>query len=243
MDNLTSEQIYAYLDGKLSGEELLAFEQLMEQQADIRLAVEQALQTKVAAYQEGRRVEKEKLNARWATEDSSANIRNLSLWKVAVAAGIALLLLFALFQFSSESNQGQEMFLAFYEQPVSLSPRNVQELPQLPGAHALFHEEKYEEAAEEYIRLLDGAPAELQDEIRFYLGISSLQLDQLPEAISAFNSLSSSYFGGAGAWYKALVYVKQESWQEAKETCEDILASRDDTYHQQARELLEQLPN
>ncbi|WP_111685542.1 tetratricopeptide repeat protein [Winogradskyella tangerina] len=130
----------------------------------------------------------------------------------------ASIVIFLGFQFFFNQNITSE---ALYNDYVNLDglpsfvSRNDTE-NKLSEAQKLFQDEKYEEALIIFESELNSAEA--KGNVLIYQGISQIQLKRYSEAEITFNTLINSDLIDAekGYWYKALLYLKQDKVDDAR---------------------------
>ncbi|WP_299216839.1 tetratricopeptide repeat protein [uncultured Aquimarina sp.] len=159
--------------------------------------------------------------------------------------GIAVVLfLIGLTIFSPFKTSTEELYANYLDvsELPSLVDRGNSEQKALIQAQKLFE-------AREYNQSLDILEKELSTvqknkaTIYLYMGISQMELGQFVKAEISFNTLIESKFIDApkGTWYKALLYIKQNNIEKAKELLSEIAKYPNNYKSKEASELLDKL--
>ncbi|WP_109301938.1 tol-pal system YbgF family protein [Aquimarina sp. AU474] len=167
---------------------------------------------------------------------------NRSWWSYAGIAAVALII--GVTVFLSSNTSSQELYANYI---------NLSELPSLVERgktdHKIFIKAQKAFETKQYDKVL-GILANDLDTIQnnkatiyLYIGISQMELGKFNEAEKTFTRLTKSNLIDApkGKWYMALLFLKQNNTAKAKEILREIMASKNNYKHDQAKELLELL--
>ncbi|WP_405206779.1 hypothetical protein [Aquimarina sp. LLG6339-5] len=177
------------------------------------------------------------------TEYQNIQKKKPRLWFLYSGAAIILLLI-GITIFSPFKDSPQELYVSYLDvsELPSLVDRGSSEQKSLIQAQKLFE-------AKEYSQSLDILEKELSTmqknkaTIYLYTGISQMELGQFTKAEISFNALIESKLIDApkGTWFKALLFVKQNDIEKAKELLSEIAQSSNNYKSKEASELLDQL--
>lgn len=108
----------------------------------------------------------------------------------------------------------------------------------LKQAQEAFNNKKYEQAIPLFQKVLTEYK---RPEIELYYGISLLEVNKTSEAATVFNELKNgkSVYKEDAIWYLALVYLKQEKYEECKSYLKKI--TKDSEKYSKAQRLLNDL--
>ncbi|MEL7534711.1 MAG: hypothetical protein AAFN10_25615 [Bacteroidota bacterium] len=240
-----NQRIEQYLAGKLSPEELAAFEKELDMNEDLKNAITLEIATRTGAFAAGIKDQKEQLHARFyelkSEEAKIVPARRRMLYAGAIAAAIVLLVSFFVFVPRTPSS-GPELFAANYERPLASVMRGEDGMEAYKAAQIAYAEGDFAKAVIHYEAALQNALLPSMDEARFYLAIAQMELGQNEAASQNFKQLSdSSDYRQMGAWYDALLSLKTEQLEEAKAKLAAIAQSQGNFYQSQAQKLLSEL--
>lgn len=173
-----------------------------------------------------------KLNAQ---QEEVETKKPFSFYKFAIAASVALLLGFFVFnQFSSDPSYSD---FANYDQ-ISLTVRGTNDTL-LKEAETAFNTKNYEEAELLFNQILE------QDsnntEVQLYKSITLIETNQFTEADELLKGLSkgNSIYKNKAKWYLALSKLKQDNFEACKNELKNISEDAED--YEQAQKLLNKL--
>ncbi|MFD2562485.1 tetratricopeptide repeat protein [Aquimarina rubra] len=179
------------------------------------------------------------VNYEYQLKQNSGNQSWLLYTGIAVILFVIGLTIFSPFKASPE-----ELYVSYLDvsELPSLVDRGNSEQKSLIQAQKLFE-------AREYRQSLDILEKELsimqknQATIYLYTGISQMELGQFNKAEISFNALIESKLIDApkGKWFKALLFLKQNSIEKAKELLSEIAKYPNNYKSKEASELLDQL--
>ncbi|MBW1298736.1 hypothetical protein [Aquimarina litoralis] len=169
--------------------------------------------------------------------------RSKSSWIYAIAATIAILIgtyIFSLYNTTSY----QELYanyLSISDLP-SLVDRGKTNKQPLIEAQKLFENKKYKETLEILTKEINTIEKD-KATVYLYISISQMELNQFEDAEKTFDLLINSKLLDApkGTWYKALLFIKQNRIEKAKELLNEIAKSSTNYKSQEALQLLEEL--
>ncbi|HIC32524.1 MAG TPA: tetratricopeptide repeat protein [Flavobacteriaceae bacterium] len=173
-----------------------------------------------------------KLNAQQEEVESK---KTFSFYKLAIAASVALLLGFFVFnQFSGDPSYSD---FANYDQ-ISLTVRGENDAL-LKDAETAFNTKNYEDAELLFNQILEEDSSNI--EIQLYKSISLVETNQFSEADELLNGISegNSIYKNKAMWYLALSKLKQEDFEACKTVLKNIPEDTED--YKQAQKLLNKL--
>lgn len=231
MSEMNYEMISQYLDGALSGEELLAFEAQLNADAELAAEVqlqrtirnEMMLQSRTAAEEAALKESLQQLT-RKHFETNAAPIRRISRWwYLAATAAAAALLLFIFKPFAKTAFDGQKEYAYYSRQREDLFvvQRGDPADSILLEAADLYNRHDYSSALPLLLQSLNARPADVQLEIA--AGFSYLQTGNTQKADSLFDRIAAgnSVYKYEAVWYKALGLLKADK----KDDCAALLRS------------------
>lgn len=239
------QQIEDFLMGTLSEQETKTFEKEMNQDAELKAAVEAALLSKVAIFKEGREEEVAKVLAQIPEHPRKATSNIWSYRWYAAAAVIVLLFVSYLFFPQTQRLGTQEIFAMYYEKQAAPQAKNSAVEDLLLAGHKNYNEANYSEAIglyEAYLQqtLEDSTklltPSQLFS-IYLYKGLSYTELDEYAEAIREFEQVDPKT--ESVEWYLALAYLQAGENQKARRIFQDIAQRSSHYKKQEVIEILE----
>lgn len=236
------EQIEKYLSGKMSTEEVQAYEtELLENKA---LRDEVALHRHLA-----------KASAEHDVIDFRASVKSIikneteqktrkqpSQWNfIRIAASISIILLTGIVvnHFFLDKASSQQLFASYYEPYKDLvSGRSNENKEDAISKAMMFYNQADYAQAETYFKQIDISNKPL---LSLYQGICYLNLNDFKNAHDTFSDASEkdNLFSSELKWYNALTYLKEENKSQAKVILEEIInAPSNSGYKQKAQTLL-----
>lgn len=245
MDDLY-DKIERYLQQDLKGDELEAFERQLRTDPDLATEVQLLKDVKNGIAGKIRFEETktdwnanlEKLGSEFF-DQPPATAKTIPIWRrpvvavIAMAAAVALLLM--LWQPWQPS-----LYDRYARHPVlALSERSAGNALDMVTMENAFNTRQYEQAASLLENYLITDPDD--PEIRLFLGISYLELEQFDRALPVFTALheGNSAFKDLGTWYLALTHLRQGQRQEATGYLQQIPPASDQ--YPRAQDLLRDL--
>ncbi len=243
MTNNLDQQIEDYLNQKLSTSEMLSFEKKLIEDPELAAMVKD-----LKAIEQG-------LNAvgmddftkdlkQWEQELKAQS--QPSSWQryLAVAAVVTLVIVPAIYFFTSQKPTSEELFLSYYqpyqEMITSRGHSNDSLAILLADGMEAYSRGAYQVCSE----LLESYMQKRPDDHRvaLYLGIAQLEINQQALAESNFQrAQQDSNFKQQAQWYQALSYLKFEDSEKARDMLNSIIASKNHYRRTQAQRLLDQL--
>ncbi len=243
------QNIEKYVNGDLSGQELVDFEKRLEEDDSLAEEVKLFRQVKESISDQLVHEQDEESLKGTLTEIGSqffeekkkeATIRPLFrrflLPATGIAAAILLLIIVRPFQGSLYNQFGQMPTAAFIEQG------NAQEANLLQAQQA-FNQKDYQAAKDVFQQYLTRESNKDDVEIQFFLGLSHLELEEYAQAESIFQSLheGNSAYKNEGTWYLALNFLKQKNRVKCREYLELIPEAT--SHYDEAQILLRKIRN
>jgi hypothetical protein len=227
-----------YLQGEMTVEDKLVFEQQLKDQADLAMAFETYkglhlhLENKFGQANELKAF-KDNLKGISKTHFKKSKVIAFKPWYYAVAASVAVL--FGLFFLNQNSNPTFED----YNQPeTAFFTERGETNDNLKLAQDAFNEKKYKEAIPLFETILK---TDTSAEIQYFYGIALLEENRLPEAEAVFETLrtGNSIYKNKAIWSLALSKLKQKDYK----SCKELLSTIPEDYegNDQVDALLEEL--
>ncbi|WP_397363755.1 tetratricopeptide repeat protein [Olleya sp. R77988] len=239
-----------YLSGNLSAEEIAKFEnkintdEAFKQAFTIYKDLSANLEHEIANHENTTsfKANLESISNKYFNKENSetktvTTKKTFSLYKFAVAASIALLMGFFVYnQFSGGANYTDFNNHGTLDFGVRGEEGNVGLLIKTTKA---FNNKEYEKAKEYLEELLQDDPENV--EYNFYYAITNIELDAFEKAETTLNSIKEgdSAYNNRATWYLALSKLKQDKKAECLALLRQIPEDADD-YHQ-VKKLLEEL--
>lgn len=229
-----------FLDGQLSNEERLDFEERLKKDLDFQNDFEMYKET--SAYLKNKFDPetisfKENINTISNNYFSNSNkkekrVVKLETWYYA-AASIVVLLGFWFFMQNSNpqySDYNTHEMAAFVERAESNSDIKM--------AEVAFNSKNYKEASLYLEKILKNNPS---SEFQYFYAISLLEQNQFLKAETQLDTLkrSNTIYKEKALWYLALSKLKQEKWEECKSYLNQIPETSED--YEKAQQLLDKL--
>lgn len=234
MSDINYEMIDQYLEGELSGDALLAFEQ--EIKTNPALAKEVELYRKINEEMSGH-FEKDKEEQALTDNLKKLNeqhfkkqpgkLRSINKWWYAgIAAAAAVVLLFVIRPFAGSSFNNEELY-ADNMNGVEALPGGQRGGPDdklLIKASELYNQKDYVQALPLLKEILSNKPEETL--LKLAAGICYLQTDKIDTALIIFNEIvnGTSVFKNEAIWYKALAALKQNRLDDCFQLLESLPA-------------------
>lgn len=178
----------------------------------------------------------------------AARIRRMPWRFFAVAAAILALMVAVVWVFSGTSPSGR-LFAEYYEtyeDDLSVQMRNggnarAPEKQLLSGGLEAYISKSYSES----IALLQPFVLDNPDHLvaRYYLGLSYMEEENWTEAETQLTAVRSAHleYWEESTWYLALLYIKTDRKDEAREALQSLISARSGRYYEKAEKLLSKL--
>lgn len=239
-----------YLDGLLSADETKQLEQRLSEDAELKQELELLRQTRAfGAYQAQHGAGDEalaqtlgKLGKQYFTDTSAAEPTPGSVWRrrllFLAAASAVILLILVVPRFFNRGDLFEE-YAGYPAAGFALKSAGTSDAQTLADAEERFNRKDYSGAATALRTFLSAHPNE--PEQRFYLGLCLLKQDQVGEAKTIFQALSTggTTYAGDGRWYLALAFLKEGDLQSSKNVLQSI--PEQDPYREKAAQLLQKI--
>ncbi|PZX93875.1 tetratricopeptide repeat protein [Flavobacterium aquariorum] len=207
-----------YLQGEMTVEDQLAFEQQLKDQPDLAMAFE--TYKEMHLHLENKFGQTDELNAfkknlkgisKEHFKKSKPKVIALRPWYYVVAASVAVL--FGLFFLNQNSNPTFED----YNQPeTAFFTERGEANSNLKLAQDAFNAKRYKEAISFFETILK---VDKSAEIQYFYGVALLEENKLPEAETVFAALKTgnSIYKNKAIWSLALTKLKQKDYKACKE--------------------------
>ncbi|WP_271393324.1 tetratricopeptide repeat protein [Aequorivita sinensis] len=244
MESEAHELFVAYLEKKLSSSERETFERKLNEDSkfeaeflefkNIYIILENRLSPERATVLETIKQANSNFNYEPSKVTTEKKVIKFKPWKYGIAASI--LLAIGIFIFNNFSKPTYSDFAAW--ETISLTVRSdVDESTK--NAEVAFNSADYSKALIYFNELLKVEPNNLQ--LQYYKSVALIELSEYDEADSLLKKISesNSVYASKAKWIKALSYLKQKRYKEAKEVANSITPS--DPEYQKAQKLLSKL--
>ncbi len=266
--NALEKEIELYLDGEMTPEQKIAFEEKIntdpQLQKDVITYQEMyamyndtdwnttdiaTKNEKVITYQDFLKSEKGKALANsiknvgntYFQEESTSGIKKWILYGMSIAA-IFVIGFFVIYQ-SSTAASTENLYAEYknWDDLPSLTLRNNNTA--LARAEKLFKQQNYQEALAIFLEHQPVGTKNLNPQITLYTGITQLELDQNETAIKTFKQLlnSNTLDAQKANWYLALTYLKMGNIEKTKEMLQIIIEDPKNDQYQEAKDLINEL--
>lgn len=229
-----------YLNGDLSGEELLAFEKQLKEDKTLQQRLKTLGNLKEGIVQAGRKDLHSEIK-QWE-ENELPIARTIPIWKRSWTMGIAAVLVIGItaIMLWPQSENSNELFKAYFEPyPNVIMPTvrggEVNEPSTVQKAYRAYDEGNYTEAVQFFENL------EVKDDgSLFYLGNSYLAIHETENAIQVLEKLvnEQSQFDEEAKWFLGLAYLKIGDNAMARDTFGKIKSER---YQNKINNILKQI--
>lgn len=244
MESEAHELFVAYLEKELSSSERETFERKLNEDSkfeaeflefkNIYIILENRLSPERATVLETIKQANSNFNYKPSKVTTEKKVIKFKPWKYGIAASI--LLAIGIFIFNNFSKPTYSDFAA--RETISLTVRSdVDETTK--NAEVAFNSADYSKALIYFNELLKVEPNNLQ--LQYYKSVALIELSEYDEADSLLKKISesNSVYASKAKWIKALSYLKQKRYKEAKEVANSITPS--DPEYQKAQKLLSKL--
>ena len=235
--------IERYLEGELSGQELVEFETAMDSDQQIKLAVEEHLKSLVLAKAMGEEQWRERMKKQLAEKPVSDTV---FLWppylKYIAAAAIVLLLVIGGLWMSQNGKKPdlEEWLTTHLETPAAPELMSTDQDSLLAATYYAYNQGNYEEALASFPVLLPNYTGGQLRELLFFEGMSHFKLQQYPEARQNFEKIDRGAFQETALWYTSISYLKEGNIEAAKPVLQSLIDNNTFSFYRSlAKELLD----
>ncbi len=249
----TQEIIDQYLNKKLRGEQLEAFESRLNSDADFKKEIELQAYIHRGANKLGedemrsklKKIRREVLKSdeKRSTETKvvplarKKKIRSILRWSTAAAIALAVGAL--IYMLTTYQNMSNVDLYASYYQPYAeeITVRDAGAVTQISQAIQLYKDKKYQEALPVFKQLLIAEPDNA--ELQLVIGICQLELDNFDKASQTFSSVTNPLYKDQAQWYLAMTFLKQSDLGSASTILDSI--QEGEFKYQEAQEILKEM--
>ena len=237
IDQKLFERIEAYLDGRMDGEEQLAFEIKIKAESQLKKEVELERTLRDSVEAGAIRDQLDGLHEEFfAAEQGSGSTTGMSPWKI--AAGIAIILGIGALLFNS-SAQEDTLFAEYATVDPGLPvPMSATDSYDFHDAMVDYKSGDYARAIQTWSRLQ--LSDEDSDTLAYYIGAAHFNNAAFELAIPYFNAVSEmneSSFGDKALWYLGLSYLKLDRINDFK----TLTPNKGSEYSKRLEEIKERL--
>ncbi|MBN2519711.1 MAG: tetratricopeptide repeat protein [Bacteroidales bacterium] len=242
-----SEFIERYLDGEMTGHELIWFEKELD--ANDQLQSELHLRKKVGnAIADHRLIDfRKELDEAYALYQEStgvAHTRPKRLFQVAGVMSVALLAVFLVLNLTMKNVNNQRLFDKYYEPyeaNMTFRAADVDMNATLKTAMQYYENKNFTEALKLFEQILQSDPGRVG--LNFYSGISRMEMKEYESAGTSFNKVVDDKYNlyiEQAEWYLSLCYIVTGQDEKALELLEGIVTNKKYNY-KEARKLMRRL--
>ncbi len=239
------DKIEQYFQGQLSPTERLAFEQELANDRQLSEALASYRTSELAIKAAARQQLRSKAAEAFANQTRPAG-RTVLFQRLAVAAGVALLLAAGFWWINADGGQpsSEQLFAQYYELPPPPTVRSGLLLSGSPWEDAIeaYSKQDYQTAIPRFRELISVPDFQLKETARLLLGLSLLSSGAAEESVSVFGEISTtSSLRQDAEWYGALALLKVGKAAQAKAAFEQIATQERHFKKNEAAAILEQL--
>ena len=232
-----------YLLGRLTEEEARKVEQALRENPDLAAAANLEAEVLKGATLHGQNQLRQRLRVIQANFEDKAEKATPSInYYLAIAAGIAALVLFAYLLLGRGPNT-EKIFAEYYNPyPISFTERGEKAEEDLLVLSQLYEEEKYAEAIPVLEKLLESRDEDGQ--LKLALGIAYLETGQLETAQNIFQNIRAEgilLYKDLAVWYLALTLIKADEVDRAKQWLQVLADDPEADKNVEAQKLLLEL--
>ena len=234
-----------YLSGRMKDEDLTSFKLQVQQDADLRAAVEERKNLLVAinAFGDIQMKERAKRIHEIATSPST-KVRQLPVWRYAAAVAAVLAIGFGIWIWLQSPAAPTDLYAQFYAPySLSFSTRDLSADQQLSQASELYKNGNYENVLPILEELLN-KKINNKGRIKLAAGISHLEIGNDNQARSYFQALianvNSPYYE-QGLWYAAMLSLRKGDVASTKRYLQELINETGSFNHEEAEEILGKL--
>jgi predicted Zn-dependent protease len=249
MSEINYEIINQYLEGELSGEALLSFEQELKTNPELvkELALYKMINEDMSEHSRQEQEEQDltgnlkKLNEKYFNEPSGKVIRFSRWWYAGIAAAAAAVLFFVIRPFAGPEFNNQKLYAYYMNDIESLSggQRGNPADSLLVKAADFYNQKDYTKALPLLKDILTSKPDETQ--LKLAAGICYLQTGRFDSATAVFDEIANgtSVFNNEAVWYKALAALNQNRLDECYRILEKLPAEA--SSYKEAKKLMKKI--
>jgi hypothetical protein len=231
-------QIQEYLDGNLSGPELSAFEQLMQNDHNLAAEVKSLRQMEHNLRGLGYQELKSEVS-QWESDYKTRSKKSQRHTYLAIAASLAIFTLVGYFAFytSVDTNDLYAIYYSPYPDMIISRGEVTGSEQQLTFGMQAYNDKNYVAAS----TLIEGYLAQggSNKSAYLYLAISQLETGSFDKAEGNFKiAAEDPNFVQQSDWYRALLYLKQDRLELARTTLKEIAGNDNHYKHKDAESLL-----
>jgi hypothetical protein len=250
MSEINYDIINQYLDGELSGEALLAFEEELKNNAVLAEEValyksineEMRLQAQHGNKEQALRDNLGTLTDQYFKKNTGGKVRSINRWwYAAVATAAAAILIFVLWPASQPSFDNEKLYAYYTKEtdPLPGGERGNGDDSLLIIAAALYNQKEYVRALPLLRDIVSKKPEDTQ--LKLALGFSLMKTGQYDSAIIILNQVANgaTIFNNEATWLKALTLLKQNKLDECYRLLESLPA--DAGKYKEAKDLMKKI--
>lgn len=241
---MENEALYDdYLSGNLTGSALADFEQRLESDTEFRQSFDLHKETvrliEIAALRNQlNRIADNTSNNSVNVQKKTRTIQISRTWFAAAAAMIGVVIIFA-YQYVNRPSGTDALYAKYYLPDAGLpSMMGSSSNYTLDDAMVDYKSEEFDEAINKFKALHKGAPS--NDTVTYYLGMAYMGKEDYDAALPLIEALSAreNQFQMKAQWYRSLILLRQEKYNEAKKALTLIAKDPKNPFNEEAADLL-----
>lgn len=234
------ERMDSYLEGRMSSDERVVFEQDLISSEELSKLFEEH-QSMILAVQASsvQKSLKDVIQKNRNTAPHSARKRKLYTTGMSIAA-VAMILLGAFFMLRPGADTTQQLFAQYYDTDPGLPTlMSGDGQVQFQNAMTAYKQGDYADALERFKTI---TASESNDTLTFYSSMCYLELEQVQESISLLGDIHpASAFYEKAQWYMALAHLQSKDFGQTRTVLKEIVANENHIFLESAKELLSEL--
>ena len=244
------EMIEKYIDGELSGKELLNFKDLLSTDNDIKRDYNLSMEINNSIIEDDVMALRETMDYMYTEESKVKRIpavfTNRRFYYAAASAALLIAtggLVQRLALTDLDNNAIFEKYYTPYDVTITYRSGNTEVDRLLLNALERYEEKDYEQALILFEEVLETRENDLA--VSLYSGISYMEEEKYQKATKSFNSIISdndNLFIEQAKWYLAMCYLKTEKTDKAQNVLNEII-KEESYYKDQAAKVLKDIKN
>lgn len=221
------EKIEKYIQGKLTTDQLLAFEKELAADSQLASLLADHRKSEIAIKAAARQQLREASQTAYDNLSKLQHQRVLMMRRLAIAASFTLLLAAGFWWLNSGAgkNTPEELFAQYFEMPAAPSVRNGNEQTNTKWQRAVdfYAKQEFQSAIPLFQELLLDGSFDQKESVKLLLAASLISENQPTEALEIIDEINTdSSFKEDAEWYRALAFMKDNKIEEAKKALENI---------------------
>ncbi|MEQ9403517.1 MAG: hypothetical protein RIM99_08030 [Cyclobacteriaceae bacterium] len=225
-------QIESYLQGKLSEEEQIIFENKLDSDHSFKEQFNDYVTAIESVTDQGLR---EDLDRIYNEKVAGRQVRFTDKWKYLTGIAATILIVSVFYVFRPDTTSTDQLFRKYFSPYPNLSSTRSNEQNDYTLLLEHYSSGRYSDVISQFENI-DKRP---EDHVLFYVGISYLAVDHSDRALEVLSALTSDKFKQQTTWYLALVHLQKGDSELAEQKLTQI--EPDDFNYGLAREILDSI--